>query len=122
MGFDDVPGYLPQPDPLPDKSSAEFIKALRKIDADWHSQLPEDTQIVIYVPLVNGQTLELGYVQDMGYNLLYIQGRTDDGETYVLIAHQATIQFFCKVKKVTPEQPRRPIGFGTHPPPPEPQT
>lgn len=108
-------------DAIPDKSAAELVKALRKLDDDWHAQLPDDAQIVIYVPLMNGKTIQLGYVQEMGYNGLYIQGRDDDGETYVLIAHQATIQFFCKVLKITPEHPRKPIGFGPHPPaPPEP--
>ena len=96
----------------PDTSAAELVKAVRKIDADWHAQLLEDAQIVFYVPLLNGKVVELGYLQDLGHNGLYIQGRDSDGETYVLLAHQATIQFFCKVRKITPEQPRRKIGFG----------
>jgi hypothetical protein len=99
-------------DLVPDKSAAELVKAVRRIDSDWHAQLPEDAQIVIYVPLVNGKVVELGHLQDLGYNGLYIQGRDGDGETYVLLAHQATVQFFFKVRKITPEQPRREIGFG----------
>ena|ERR1044072_8840350 len=105
----------------PDKSSGAFVKALRRLDGDWKTQLPEDAQIAIYVPLVGGGMIRVGYVAENGADILYIQGRDEDGETYVLIAHQATIQFYCKVLKVTPEQPRRPIGFGPHPPdPPEP--
>jgi hypothetical protein len=106
---------------LPDRSSAVFIQALRQISIDWHAQLPEDAQISIYVLLPGGNTIRLGYIAEQGYNGVYIQGQDDDGETFVLIAHQATLQFYCKVKKITPEQPRRPIGFGKHPPPPEPQ-
>jgi hypothetical protein len=106
----------------PDKSSGAFIKALRQLDMEWKAQLPEDAQIAFYVPLVGGGMLRVGYVSETGADLLYIQGRDEDGETYVLIAHQATIQFFCNVLKVTPEEPRRPIGFGPHPPePPKPK-
>ncbi len=108
-------------DNLPDRSSAAFISALRQLDVDWHAKLPEDAQISIYVLLPNGRNVQLGYIAEQGYNGFYIQGYDGDGEAYVLIAHQATLQFFCKVKKVTPEQPRRPIGFGPHPPSLEPQ-
>jgi hypothetical protein len=102
--------------PEKDKSAAVFIQALRELEMSWLAQLPKDSQIAIYVLLPNGRAVELGYIGEQGYNGVFIQGRDADGETYVLIAHQATLQFFCKVEKVTPEQPRRQIGFGPHPP------
>jgi hypothetical protein len=106
---------------LPDKSSAAFIQALRQLDADWRTRLPNDAQLVFYVPLLNGKLVELGHITEEGYNSVRIQGHDQDGEIYVLIAHQATLQFFCKVRKVTPEHPRREIGFGKpHPKPPNP--
>lgn len=109
-------------DLIPDKSAGELVKALRRVYEDWHAKLPQDARIAFYVPLVGGGLLSVGYVAAMDYNNLYIQGRDSNGETYVLIAHQATVQFLCKVKKVTPDEPRRPIGFGPHhPAPPKPE-
>jgi hypothetical protein len=114
------PPYVPN---LQDKSADVFIDALRQLDRDWREQLPEDAQIAIYVPMLNGRTMRLGYIRAQGFNVVYIQGNDAEGETYVLIAHQATLQFFCQVVKVTPEQPRRQIGFGPHlPAPPQSET
>lgn len=99
---------------LPDKSSAALIKAMRQLDLDWKAQLPEDGQLVFYVILMNGLTLELGHITEETYDSVRIQGRDQNNEVYVLIAHQATLQILCQVAKVTPERPRRQIGFGSH--------
>ena len=42
----------------------------------------------------------------------------ENGEQFVLVAHQATLQFFCRVEKVTPDKPKHQIGFGPQPLPP----
>ncbi len=102
-----------------DQSAAAFIKAMKQLDLDWKNTLPEDAQIVFYILLSGGGMLEIGHVTEEGYNGLRIQGRDEQGEIYVLIVHQATVQIMCKVLKITPEHPRRPIGFGPHPPGPQ---
>jgi hypothetical protein len=103
---------------LPDRSSAAFIEALRVLEMSWQTQLPPDSQIAIYVLLPNRKELRLSVMSEQGFNGVLIEGFDENGEQCVLIAHQATLQFFCRVEKVTPGQPKRQIGFGAHPLPP----
>jgi hypothetical protein len=120
---EDLPEPFPQSFKFPDKSAAAFIQAIRRVDSEWHAQLPEDAQVEIWVNLIGGGQMKLGYVAEFGYNCLYIQGEDELSETYVMLAHQATLQFYCRVKKVTPEHPRKPIGFGpVQPAPPVPES
>ena len=99
----------------PDRSAVALVKALKQLDADWHRQLPPDAVIDIDVPLVGGGFVRLGYVQDLGEDVLYIQGRLN-GEQYVLITHQSTVQFLCQVRgEDLPEPPKREIGFSPRP-------
>jgi len=100
---------------LHDRSSAAFIDALRVLEMSWETQLPPDSQIAIYVLLPNRKELRLSVISEQGFNGVLIEGYDENGEQCVLIAHQATLQFFCKVENVTPDRPKRQIGFDAHP-------
>ena len=77
----------------------------------WQTQLPEDHQAVVWAVLPNGLSIDVRELSSYGHNLVKLTGLIGDSET-VLLAHQATVQILCFIKREDEPERRYKIGFG----------
>ena len=91
-------------------SSGVLLRALQKSYNRWAATLDEETQPVIYAFLSNGSVVQVNELIEQGFHGIEIYGNIG-GAPCLLLQHQNSLQFLCVAEPVTPEQPKRIIGF-----------
>jgi hypothetical protein len=92
------------------KSAAALLESLYNYYQEWSDKVPDTCQISIYAILANGAAISVRELRQEGFNGICIIG-TLNGSECVLLMNQASMQYLCLAEDVTPEMPKRQIGF-----------
>ncbi|WP_342761869.1 DUF6173 family protein [Bacillus sp. BR3(2024)] len=86
-----------------------LVEMINNFDEDLDHEHEVGMRLVSY-----GQTVQF-HIEDLGYynpSLIRFYGRMDNGSRVELIQHVSQISFLLiAVKRLNPEEPKRPIGF-----------
>jgi hypothetical protein len=94
-----------------EQSAANLINRLSLRYESWSQELSEESQLVIYA-LVSGFNIRVESLTEESHDGIAIQGILSlDNLPCLLLAHQSTLQLLCVAEPVTPEKPKRRIGF-----------
>lgn len=91
-------------------SARVLLESLNRYYMDWSKTVDESAQIVIYVVLANGATIQITKLIEEGYNGIGIEGELNNVPCLLLL-QQSSLQFICVAEKINADKPRRKIGF-----------
>ncbi len=92
------------------QSASVLMQALAKEATQWKEQLPDDFRPAILAILPGGLQINMHTLSQVTFHGIRIEGKMNDSPCS-LLAHQSTVQILCYAEEITPESPRRPIGF-----------
>ncbi len=92
------------------QSAGILMRRLADTITQWRAQLPEDEEPAILAIMHGGVQINVERLAQESFNGIRIEGNIN-GNPCMLLAHQATVQMLCFVKKVEKEEVKRRIGF-----------
>ena len=101
----------PTPEELNQFQSARVLmQSLAQTIKEWRAALPDTEEPIVIALLNGGFTMRVHRVAQVSFHGIRIDGTTD-GNPYVVLAHQGTVQLLCTPMKKEVDRPSTTIGF-----------